>query len=51
MMTRKRCHPETQTYYTRRLAEGKTPHMIDRCIKRAITRRFFKILQTLPEEA
>lgn len=51
MMTRKRCHPETQAYYTRRLAEGKTPHMIDRCIKRAITRRFFKILQTLPEEA
>src|ERR687896_451847 len=34
IVTRARCHPETQDYITRRLAEGKTTREAIRCLKR-----------------
>ena len=41
-------HSETVTYIARRTAEGKTPREINRCLKRALTRRIYRILQTMP---
>jgi transposase len=49
LLTRKRHnHPETLAYITRRSAEGRTPKEIDRCLKRALSDRCYKILETLP---
>jgi transposase len=47
-LSRLGCHPETQAYATRRLAEGKTPREIRRCLKRHITRRIYKLLEHTP---
>lgn len=41
-------HEETQRYAARRTAEGKTPREIRRCIKRALARRLYKLLEALP---
>jgi transposase len=37
--------PATRAYATRRLAEGKTPREIKRCLKRYLARRLYRILQ------
>jgi len=47
-LSRLSCHPETQAYATRRLAEGKTPREIRRCLKRHIARRIYKLLEHTP---
>src|ERR687886_211001 len=36
-------HPETKVYARRRIAEGKTPREIQRCLKRHVARRLFKL--------
>jgi transposase len=41
-------HPETMAYIARRTAEGKTLREITRCLKRALTRRIYRILNTMP---
>ncbi len=41
-VTRMRCHPPTQTYVTRRRAEGKTDKEIRRCIKRYLARHLYR---------
>lgn len=43
-MSRKRWHPESVTYYERRISEGKTKREALRCLKRALARRTFKLL-------
>jgi transposase len=45
IVTRARCHPETQDYIARRLAEGKTTREAIRCLKRYLTRRVWRLLQ------
>jgi transposase len=45
-ITRMRCHPETRAYETRRTAQGKTHRDIRRCLKRAIARRLYRIMET-----
>jgi transposase len=44
---RERDDPTTRAYAARRRAEGKSPREIRRCIKRAIARQLFKLLQRL----
>ncbi|MFD7407791.1 IS110 family transposase [Streptomyces sp. NPDC059866] len=44
-LIRMRLDPATKTYVTRRVAEGKTSRDAQRCLKRAICRQFFKILE------
>jgi transposase len=41
---------ETRTYAARRRAEGKTPREIKRCLKRHLSRRLFKLLETSSRE-
>lgn len=41
-------HPDTTAYIHRRTTDGKTPKEIDRCLKRYLTRRFHRILETMP---
>jgi transposase len=38
--------PETRAYAKRRLAEGKTPREVKRCLKRFVARRMFRLLET-----
>lgn len=38
-------HPETKAYAERRLAEGKTPREVKRCLKRFVARRMFRLLE------
>jgi transposase len=38
-------HPETKAYAARRLAEGRTPREIKRCLKRHLARRIYKLLE------
>ena len=45
IITRARCHPETQDYIARRLAEGKTTREAIRCLKRYLTRHVWRQLQ------
>ena len=47
-LSRLTCHPETKAYATRRLAEGKTPREIRRCLKRHLARRIYKLLEHTP---
>jgi transposase len=37
--------PETQAYAARRLAEGRTPKEVKRCLKRFVARRMFRLLE------
>jgi len=37
--------PATKSYFARRVAEGKTSRDAQRCLKRAICRQLFKILE------
>jgi transposase len=43
-VNRMRCHPPTQAYAARRLAEGKTERDIRRCIKRYLARHLYRAL-------
>ncbi|MFC4469386.1 IS110 family transposase [Streptomyces xiangluensis] len=44
-LIRMRLDPPTKTYVARRVAEGKTSRDAQRCLKRAICRQLFKILE------
>jgi transposase len=46
VLARLKHDPATRAYAARRLAEGKTPREIKRCLKRYLARRLFRILQT-----
>jgi transposase len=46
-LVRLRDDPATRAYAARRRAEGKSPREIRRCVKRAIARQLFKLLQQL----
>jgi transposase len=51
-LTRLKHDPATRAYAARRLAEGKTPREIKRCLKRYLARRLFRILEaTGPDPA
>ena len=43
-VNRMRCHPPTQAYVRRRLAQGKTERDIRRCIKRYLARHLYRAL-------
>jgi hypothetical protein len=45
------CHPETRAYQARRTAQGKTPRDIRRCIKRAIARRLYPIMESAARQS
>jgi hypothetical protein len=45
VLTRLQHDPATRAYAARRLAEGKTPREIKRCLKRYLARRLFRILE------
>lgn len=47
-VTRMRSHPPTQAYIQRRLAEGKTPREIRRCLKRYLARHLYRALRNQP---
>jgi transposase len=44
-LSRLQHHPETRTYAARRTAEGKTRRDIKRCLKRAIAREIYRLLE------
>jgi transposase len=48
VVTRARCHPETQAYIARRKAEGKTTREAIRSLKRHLARRVWRLLQPPP---
>ena len=50
-ITRMRCHPETRAYQARRTAQGKTHRDIRRCIKRAIARRLYRIMESAARQS
>jgi transposase len=45
VLTRLQHDPATRAYAARRLAEGKTPREIKRCLKRYVARQLFRILE------
>lgn len=45
VLTRLKHDPATRAYATRRLAEGKTPREIKRCLKRYVARQLFRLLE------
>jgi transposase len=45
VLTRLKHDPATRAYAARRLAEGKTPREIKRCLKRYLARRLFRLLE------
>ena len=45
VVTRARCHPETQAYIERKTAEGKSTREAIRCLKRHLARRIWHLLQ------
>ena len=45
VLSRLKHDEETRTYAARRLAEGKTPREVKRCLKRFAARRLFKLLE------
>jgi transposase len=45
IVTRARCHPETQDYIARRRAEGKSTREAIRCLKRYLVRHVWRLLQ------
>jgi transposase len=48
---RAKSHPETRAYLQRRITEGKTKREALRCVKRYLTRRLFRILESTPMPA
>lgn len=49
VLSRLKIDPRTRAYQDRRVAEGKTKREIIRCLKRAIAREIFRVLNPLPE--
>jgi transposase len=49
VLARRAHHPETRAYVARRTAQGKTSKEINRCLKRALARRLYKLLLTAIE--
>jgi transposase len=45
-MTRRRTHQPTRDYVTRRTAEGRTLPEINRCLKRYLARKLYRVMQT-----
>ena len=45
-LSRLRIHEPTKAYAARRQAEGKSPREIKRCLKRAIAREVFRLMNT-----
>jgi len=45
VLTRARIDPETQAYIDRRTAEGKSTRDANRCLKRAVARQLYRLLQ------
>jgi hypothetical protein len=45
VLARLRDDPETRRYAARRRAEGKSARDIRRCVKRAVARQLFKLLE------
>ena len=45
VLARRAHHPETRAYVARRTAQGKTSKEINRCLKRALARRLYKLLE------
>jgi transposase len=45
VLSRLAYHEETRAYAQRRLAEGKTPREVKRCLKRHLARRLFRLLE------
>jgi hypothetical protein len=45
VLARLRDDPRTRAYAARRVAEGKTPREVRRCLKRFIARQPFKLLE------
>ncbi|MGX1614838.1 IS110 family transposase, partial [Micromonospora chalcea] len=43
-LTRRRIHPETRDYITRRRTEGRTTKEITRCLKRYIARQIYRTI-------
>lgn len=43
--------PDTKAYAARRTAEGKTPREIKRCLKRALARRLYRLLEASAAQA
>jgi transposase len=48
ILTRRRSHPATNAYLTRRQAEGKTNREAIRCLKRYLARSLYRQLETTP---
>jgi transposase len=45
VMVRQAHHGPTQAYTTRRIAEGKSEREIRRCLKRAVARQLYRLLE------
>jgi transposase len=45
VLVRRAHHPETRAYVARRTAQGKTSKEVNRCLKRALARRPYKLLE------
>ena len=45
VLSRQRHHDETKAYTARRTAEGKSPREIKRCLKRAVAREIYRLLE------
>jgi transposase len=50
VLTRLKHDPATRAYAAKRLAEGKSPREIKRCLKRYLARKLFRLLQTTAPE-
>lgn len=46
VINRLRIDPRTRDYHDRRIAQGKTPAEIRRCLKRYVTRQLFRVLKS-----
>jgi transposase len=49
ILVRARVDPDTHAYIARRISEGKTPREARRCLKRALSRQLFKLLERDPD--
>ncbi|MEV6869011.1 transposase [Streptosporangium subroseum] len=49
ILVRARVDPETRAYIACRISEGKSPREARRCLKRALSRQLFKLLERAPE--
>lgn len=48
LLSRRRHHPPTRAYITRRTTEGKTTREATRCLKRYLARHLFRLLEATP---